>query len=227
MLPASVLRGVLIELAMLSVKNGSSPDFTAVGKWFWAQRTPAGFTPSVRCCDGSNTRDAWLKYQRALHKRDASQIATVLMAEHQLLTSRADKAVVIIDTSFQQEFDPAVSKRSIMKMAVELTRIQSVAAAETVVLERTRQQLQSMEGNNIALQVRVERLSTCIAKLQSQVLGSPRVRAALEAAEAAHRQADVAEARVKEVETLLRAGVRDAKKAEAAHYLQCKVSFLS
>jgi len=221
-LPPTVSRAVLVELAMLTTPSGSAPNFVAVGKWLGAQRVPIGFAVSNSGTDGKSTMRAWRKYRDA--KGDESALAVVLGAEHQLLSPvGAHKVCVILDHETDGAFDPEQSKRSISKMAVLLARQRSVAAAESAVLARTRNQLQSLEHEKAALAHRVESLGTCIAKLKLQLLGSPKVREALAAVEVALSRADLGEKRAGELELLLSSAAREAKKAEAEHYAQCKV----
>jgi hypothetical protein len=139
-------------------------------------------------------------------------VAAMLGAEHLILVDAAGNAVNVTKNFVPSAFDPAISRRTLCKMTVNLSRSQSALAAETVVLERTQEHLRSIEGHNAALELRVERLSTCIAKLKTQVLGCPRVREALAGLDAALDRADFAEARAQELELQLHTALHDAKK---------------
>ena len=100
-------------------------------------------------------------------------------------------------------FEPMSSQRSIQKLSLKILRTQAETEAKTKVLSRKMEELQSRKVENTALKATIEQLRGTIAKQKIKVLGSPKVREALSAANEANSRSESSKAALRQTETLL------------------------
>ena len=93
--------------------------------------------------------------------------------------------------------------RGIQKLKLKLQRSQSLHESKVVVLGRSKQQLGIANEKNASMTLLTEKLRGSIAKLKVDVLGCPRVRVALAAADDASSRANNSQAELSKVEALL------------------------
>jgi hypothetical protein len=223
-LPSVLKRGFLIELAILTLEGGTgteAPDFFAVGSWLSRQQLLSGSVLSRRAQDGQACNDSWKVWKAVRKGRSEPKMAAALCREWLPYKEMTHSKSKLKTSVTQSEFDSRFSQRSVQKLALRLSRTQAEAEAKVRVINRTVKQLSNERVKSKMLEASIEKMRATVAKLKVDVIGSPKVRQALRAANEASARAEVSEAELKEANRLLASAVQNLDGVERDHQNEC------
>ena len=229
-LQESLPKGFLVELNQLTNSGcvggtGFTPDFQSVGAWISQQELLANRSLTTRARDGAAARVAWQDWRKAQkHSISNSKLAAVLSQRWKPYSSPTKVEKAEAQKSKQGTvFDPETSRRCISKMALRLLRAQAEAETKARLIKKQVEQIEISNHANTSLQILIEELRGTIAKLRVDVLGSPKVRSALTAAQEANLRAASSEAELSSVSSLLEEALDKLQQVDMRHEAESQV----